>query len=482
MKARALNRRRFLRGLGGVSVGLPLLEAWLPRRAEATAASIKRFLVFFTCNGVNMDRFFPTGGFGAITDSTLAGTALEPLTGHASRLLVPRGIHQVPIGFGREGNGDDHQKGMGTKLTAQDLDGSSDNYAQGESVDQTIARQLNPSGREPLTLQVGRRGRGVLAHISYRGPGQPVTGENNPWLAYRDFMGIGEDDPEALAAAERIARRRESVLDLVTDEFESLKASGLGQADREKLDLHFSTIRELETGMTGGGTIACSLPDATETELMGIDADTVEDEVSYRDMGRLSLDVMALAVACDHTRVASIQWGTGAGGPIFRWDGMNHEVNHHKLSHGSFHDDCFPGDEREKCQNQPANWEDHLHEIDRWHAERYAYLLDRLAAYTEGAGSVLDNSLVVWANELSDGRAHHFANLPWVIAGSAGGYLKQGQHLDLTAGADLYDFGGDGVPHNRLLLTFANAMGLSLTEYGDSQFAQQQGELTELKV
>jgi hypothetical protein len=468
--------------LGGIAVGLPLLEAHLPRAASAqAAAAAKRFVVFMTCNGVNMERFFPTGGFGPISSASLTGTALASLGAHAGRLLIPRGIHQVPIGFGREGNGDDHQKGMGCKLTAHNLADDDDHYAQGESVDQVMARQLNPGGRQPLTLLVGRRGSGVTAHISYRGAGQPVTGENNPWLAYRDFMGMSAANPDAEQAAQRVGRRRESVLDVVRQDFEALKRQSLGKADRDKLDLHFSTIRDLETGMTGGG-VSCSLPAETQTELMAIDANRVGDEVNYKQMGRLLLDVMAVALACDHTRVATIQWGNGAGGPIFRWDGMSHEVNHHKLSHGAFHDDCFPGDEREKCQSEPPNWKDHLFAIDSWHAQRFGYLLDKLAAYTEPGGTLLDNSAVVWANELSDGRAHHFANLPFVIAGGAGGYLKVGQHLDLTNGGDLYNFNGRGVPHNRLLVTFLNAMGIEADSFGDPQFARQQGAIAALRA
>lgn len=487
-----LNRRRFLRGLGGITVGLPLLEAFTPPAAQAqTAGPTKRFIVFFTCNGVNMNKFFPKS-FGALTASSLTGTALEPLSAHAERLLIPRGIYQVPIGFGRAGNGDDHQKGMGCKLTAQNLDAGSNKYARGISVDQAIAKQINPSEREALTLLVGRRAGGVLGHISYRGAGQPVTGENNPWLAYRDFMGMGSrpgttPDPAVDEAVQRIARRRESVLDVVRQEFESLKRAGLGKADMEKLDRHFSTIRDLETSMTGGGTnsggtIACSLPEATATELEAIDPNRVDAEVNYKKMGTLLLDVLALAIACDHTRVATIQWGTGAGGPIFKWDGMNHEVNHHKLSHGAFFDDCFPGDEREKCQAEPPNWQECLFQIDTWHAQRFAYLLDKLAAYTEGDSTVLDNSVVVWANELSDGRAHHFANLPFVIAGGGGGYLKVGQHIDLTNGGDLYDFGNRGVSCNRLLVTFMNAMGIEATEFGDPEFAPKQGDIPALKA
>ena len=480
---RLLQRRSFLKAAGGVCVALPFLESLVPKPLRAQAAVNKRFAVFFTCNGVNMERFFPTGGFGAISEANLTGTALEPLTSHVNSLLVPRGTYQVPIGFGREGNGDDHMKGMGCKLTAQNLSSSSDAYAQGVSVDQVIARELNPTNPNPLTLFVGRRGSGVMAHISYRGANEPVTGENNPWLAYRDFMGMGADaSPPATDAASRIVERQQSVLDVVRQEFESLNAVDLGQADRAKLDQHFTTIRELEVAMTtpSVGALGCSLAQATEQELMAIDARAVNDEVNYKQMGDLSIEVLALALACNHTNVATIQWGNGAGGPIFKWDGLDHEVNHHKLSHGSFHDDCFPGDEREKCQNQPANWQDHLHAIDRWHATRFAKLLDRLQSYTEGDGTVLDNSVIVWANELSDGRDHHFANLPWIIAGSGSGYLKQGQHIDLTNGGDLYDFSRIGISHNRLLVTFLNAMGIEREEFGDPEFARGQGIISEL--
>lgn len=484
---KTLNRRMFLRGLGGVAVALPLLESLLPRTvaAQSTAAS-KRLVVFFTCNGVNRARFFPTTEMGSpLTAASFTGTALEPVADYAGKLLVPRGISQAPEGYGREGNGCDHAKGMGTKLTAQDLQDTDDRYARGISVDQAIAAAVNPGGREAMTLQVGRRGSGVLAHISYRGAGEPVTGENNPWLAYRDFMGMGDTtDPGNQEAAFRIANRRQSVLDIVRSDFESLKAAGLGKADRDKLDAHFQTIREIEGSMTGGGPspVACNLPALTETELMNIDPETVEDEVNYKHMGKLLLDVMALALACGHTKVASIQWGTGSGGPIFKWDGMNHEVNHHKLSHGSFFDDCFPGDTREKCASEPVGWEESLFQIDRWHAGQFKYLLDKLNAYEEGSGSVLDNSMVMWLNELSDGRAHSWYDLPTVIAGSAGGYLKQAQHIDLSEGEGVENFTAKKAPHNRLLITAMKAMGLANEQFGDPAFAPETGEFSLLRA
>src|SRR5690606_26874536 len=141
MRAPFLNRRNFLRGALGVSVGLPFLES--VRRASAQDAdAVKRFVCFFNCNGVQMDRFFPTSD-GPLSAATLSGTALEPLTPFASRMLVPRGTFMVPRGWGRDGGpGDDHAKGMGHKLTADFLEDTEDQYARSISVDQEIARAL----------------------------------------------------------------------------------------------------------------------------------------------------------------------------------------------------------------------------------------------------------------------------------------------------------------------------------------------------
>jgi hypothetical protein len=484
---KTMNRRRFLRGLGGATVALPFLESFASRTASAQAAgAAKRFVVFFTCNGVNMEKYFPTSGFGALTADSLAGTSLSPLADYAGKLLIPRGITQVPEGYGREGNGCDHAKGTGSRLTCRNLQATDEKYAEGISVDQEIAQAINPMGREAMTLFAGWRGTGGGSHISYRGAGQPVSGENNPWLVYRDFMGLGAppgtSTPDADEALERVVKRKQSVLDLVRSEFESLKLAGLGKADREKLDLHFSTIRDVETTMTGGGSssVSCNLPQETATELMNINPDTVGDEINYKMMGTLLLDVMALAIACDHTRVATIQWGGGAGGPVFKWDGMNHEVNHHKLSHGSFFDDCFPGDTREKCLSEPVGWQESLAQIDTWHAGRYKYLLDKLNAYKEPGGSVLDNSVVMWAHELADGRAHSWYNLPFVLAGSAGGFLKQGQHIDLTGGGGLDAFWDKKAPQNRLLITCMQAMGMDRESFGDPAFAPATGAFSEL--
>ncbi len=462
-----LGRRRFLRGLGGVTVGLPFLEALAPRHARGAAPVIQRFGVFFACNGVNMDRWFPNGDYGALTDAHLAGTANEVLIPHRPKLLFPRGVHMTPRGFDRDGGGaDDHGKGMAHKLTAQFAD-DDDWLAQGPSVDYVIASAVNPgtegSRRPALNLLVGNGGgdRG-LSYTSYSGPGQAIAGINNPWNAYADLMSLGGGSAFGTEAAMRVALRRQSVLDLVSDQFDELKRGPLSAADKQKLDAHFQAIREIETGMPGGA-LACAEAALGERAAAYDGAADVEDEAEYPAIADLQVDIMALALACDATRVATLQFDRGSGGPTFRWDGMSHEYNHHKLSHGKVRDDCF-GDSTEDGCDDVDGYEDMLFDIDVWHQTRFARLLTKLDSYTEADGkTALDNSVILYTNELSDGKGHSFMDLPYILAGSCGGVFKQNEYVRLGEGTSYDD---QVAPHNKLLNTLINAMGIPSDWFG----------------
>ncbi len=461
-------RRAFLRGLGGVAVGLPFLESLAPKAHAQAAAPIKRFGVFFCCNGVNLDRWFPTGPYGALTAESLSGTANEPLVPHAAKLLFPRGLHMSPRGYGQDGGGgDDHGKGMAHKLTAQ-FASDDDWLAQGESIDYYLARHINPGPeggrRPPLNLMVGysqdRRG---LNYISYSGPNQAVQAINNPWTAYKQFMNLGAS-PGSQEAELRIQKRRQSVLDLVTEQFDDLKRGPLSRADKDKLEQHFSFIREIEQGMAPG--LAGRLDDELKAQVQEYDGrgEGQEFDGQYDEYGKLTdlqLDIFALGLACDYTRVATFHFDRGSGGPTFGWDGMNHEYGHHKLSHGTT---CDGG-----CEDPVAGYEGMLADIDRWHMSKYARLLARLDSYTEENGkSVLDNSAILYANELANGRLHSYMDLPFVIAGSAGGYLKQAEYVKLAEPGNT-----DVAPHNRLLTTLANAAGVTLERFGTADSAAQ---------
>ena len=474
-----LSRRLFLRGLGGLSIGLPFLESLAPRLARGqTAVDPRRFVVFYECNGVNMDKFFPVTPYGALTAASLAGTSLAPLAGYASKLLIPRGIHKVPKGFNFDMQtpvGCDHQNGMGGKLTAQQL-GGSDHYAIGQSVDQYIASKINPMGRRPLTLKVGQKGSGVLSVISYAGAQQPVQGENNPWVAFQDFMGTGMTGSGN--SGQKLYDRRKSVLDLVKGDIDALKAKRLSTADSNKLDLHYTSIRDIENTMAQTGLPACVLPDATKGELMALNAATVGDDVNFKQVGRLQMDVLALALACDHTRVATLQWSNGASGPTFKWDGLNHPYHHHAISHNA------TTDAGSNTGIAGSDYKQLLFEIDSWYMTQYKYLLDKLAAYSESSGrSVLDNSAVLYANELSDGLEHNFMDMPFVVAGSAGGYLKQGQYIKVTRQSSTKQ--ATDAPHNKLLTTLINAVGVRNDDQSPiANFGAfgEPGEFTELKA
>jgi hypothetical protein len=460
-----MNRRRFLRGAGTLVLGLPFLESLAPKTAKAQTMAPRRFVGFFQCNGINMDRFWPAN-YGPLTDASLAGRALEPLTRYRSKLLIPRGIHTVPRGFGWDpSNGCDHRKGMGHKLTAQPLGASG--YPLGASVDQEMARAINPMNTPSLTLMVGYRANNVLGHISYSGSEQPVTGEQNPNLAYQDLVGLSGVD-ETLR--NQIITRRQSIIDLVADDFATLNAKRLSAADRRKLDMHLTYVRDLERVMDTEGLVSCTLDQGRAAELENLNANNVEFDSEFKRIGRMQMDLIAMSLACGATKVATLQLGSGAGGPIYTWDGMNHGYNHHKLSHGNTRDDD---------SGTPVDgWQDMIHEIDRWHAGELAYLLDRISSYDEGDGTMLDNTAVLWMNELSHGKDHDFRDMPYVLAGSCGGYFKQNEYLRVSGENTR---GDSDAPHNKLLTTLLNAVGVPTNRFGSAEFGEP-GELEALKA
>ena len=470
MSPSRMRRRRFLQGFGGAMVGLPFLEALSARGAGAQAAMpVKRFGVFFACNGVDMNRWFPNGAYGALSDAHLTGTANEALIPHRSKLLFPRGVHMTPRGFDRDGGGaDDHGKGMAHKLTAQFAD-DEDWLALGPSVDQVIAAQVNPgtegARRPPLNLMVGRRGNYKgMDYVSYTAAGQAVAGINNPWNAYSEFMNLNNSDPDAMAAQMRIRQRRQSVLDLVQTQFDDLKRGPLSAEDKQKLDAHFTAIRDIETGMGTTG-ISCLEQSVADRANMyeGMSATMLGQETNYPIIADLNVDIMAIALACDYTRVATLNFGNGAGGPIFRWDGMNHQYNHHKLSHGKVRDDCF-GDSTANGCSDVSGYEDMLFAIDRWHAGKLARLLAKLDGYVEADGkTALDNSVILYTNELSDGKGHSFMDLPYILAGSCGGAFRQNEYVLLGVDGRAED---QRAPHNKLLNTLVNAMGIESNWFG----------------
>jgi hypothetical protein len=156
----------------------------------------------------------------------------------------------------------------------------------------------------------------------------------------------------------------------------------------------------------------------------------------------MQLDLLVMALACDMTRAASIQWTTVQTGKIFSWLGQS--TPHHTLSHS--------GESDTSSQAQ-------LTAIGKWHSQQLAYMLGKMQAIPEGDGTLLDNVVILWCTDIARGNTHERRDMPYVLAGGAGGYFKTGRYLKY-----------DGDPHSNLLVSVCNAMGLPDTTFGNPAY------------
>ncbi|HVJ19006.1 MAG TPA: DUF1552 domain-containing protein, partial [Polyangiaceae bacterium] len=227
------------------------------------------------------------------------------------------------------------------------------------------------------------------------------------------LMSLGGLDP---VIVERIASRRQSVNDLIRDELAGLLGrSDLSREDRRRMDLHLSSIRDMETAVTG-----VMGPELDAAAMRAFDEDPTSS-ASFEAVVRAQLDIIAFAFAADLTRTATLQVGSCSDQTRYMVKGQEappyHFVSHRVMSDVS-NGDPIPGAE-----------ELH-HEIDRIHARFFKHLLDRLSAYTlpEG-GTLLDASVNLWVNSVSNGPRHSGSNIPHILAGDARGFLKTGLHI-----------------------------------------------------
>jgi len=371
--------------------------------------------------------------------------ATSELSAYAEKLLLVRGVHGA---FSISGCG--HARGALQALTAQttgDAEATNNSLALGESLDNRIARELNPDGRGPLTLAAMRPYNFLDSVLSYRGPNDRRGAQTNPKVAFDDIMGLVNLDESSATA---IATRRKSVNDLVRGQMQALlNRSDLSSDDRSRLDLHFSAIRDLEIRLA-----ECSpLDGATVAAIDAVDGDHQNGD-RVVEIAELHIDVIALALSCGYTHAATLQIGNGNDGTRYWWQGEQFP-SYHWISHRIFAD----GSEGDPIPDAQAKH----NAVDRIHARLFARLLDRLSAYTTDTGTLLDEGVCAWINDLSNGPPHSINNLPYVLAGGAAGFLRTGAYVD-----------AGNVPHNKLLNTLGTAVGLRkgngepLDDFGDA--------------
>jgi hypothetical protein len=423
-----INRRAFLRGAGGVAIALPFLEGYLERSAFGALPTTPVFGFFIcTANGVvqsgggDPERFWPTA-LGAIDSAKLAAATdrcTSVLAEHASRLLFVKGIN-YPNG----GTGCGHASGLAQTLTGlAPTGGANKAVSTGESADTTIAKLVNPAGVEPLTLYSGLKEGYINEKLSFSAAGQVRSAEGNPYNVYKKLMGIATPGGGGSSTIDQLIKRRKSANDLVKAELNSLRSrSDLSSADKMRLDQHFSYIRDLENTMTGMA-MQCSTAGLDVTAINALNTGSAfRQNGKIEEVNKLQMDLVGLAFSCNMTRVATLQAGDGTDHTNYVVDGVKTEKFHY-ISHRQADDGGGGG---AKIPNAVE-----LHaKIDRIRMETFKYMLDRWKTYSTPNGPLLDNAFAMWTSHVANGPSHSFNNLPIIIAGSAGGYLKQGQYVD----------------------------------------------------
>jgi hypothetical protein len=446
VKSFRLSRRALLRGAGGVAISLPLLEAMEARAATAP----KRFIVFASpegCYKLPYSAWIPSN-----TSSGLAlSPILAPLERHKDKLLVIGGLdveaaYRTPLGelggLAIEG----HQSGPPTVLTGAPFiyDGITDQSnleGGGISIDQQIADSLAGQTRF-RSLELGVQSKGVFGNNprtawSYRAAQQSVPIEDDPVAAFdRIFQGLASEPADAIR---RRARRR-LVLDEVMGDINRLTPK-LGTTDRQRLDAHLTAVRELEQRVTTPPTSASTCPVPGRPM-----PDNYLNPALFREAGKLQMDLLAMALGCDLTRVASLIWSHSASYTVFSWLGQG--AIHHDVSH-----------------NSPTDPASHI-AIQSWYEEQFAYFLDLLTAPQADGTTLLDNTVIFRAREMA-WRHGQRGGMPFLLAGSCGGYFRTGRFVDF------------GVrPHNDLLISFTHAMGVPQSTFGMPELCS--GPLAEL--
>jgi hypothetical protein len=452
MNHRRLTRRTLLRGAAGISVALPLLEAMRPRVGKAQTTTPLRFGVFFSPCGVAPRLWEPTGEG---TDFELS-KCLEALTPHRDDLVFLRGI-DAKTSTMQQGN--PHDLAMAHMLTADLMqvrrvgraDHVVDGTVSGPSIDQAIAEAIGGETRL-RSLELGVESttsklEPMVLHMSYGGPDDPRTPIDEPQQAFSRLFG----DTEASASEiEILQKQRRSVLDAVLTEFNAV-SSAVGYDDRQRLERHAAHIRDIEgrVAEASGVLAACAMPSEPTVTAELVDCVVNEHSstpmnakclASLPDIGKAQMDLMVLAFACDLSRVVSLQWSTAESTTFHSHAGVTGE--HHRMSH------------------DVASYGNDLSKVDTWFAEQFAYLLAEMKKVPEGDGTLLDNSLLFWTNELNHGQDHSRTNLPYILAGKAGGQLSTGRLLRYARGE----------PHNKLYTTFLNMFGVEATGFGHPDF------------
>ncbi|MCC9601769.1 DUF1552 domain-containing protein [Stieleria sp. JC731] len=440
-----MKRREFISKLGisaaaaNFLLGLPSLGY-----ASSTSPRRKRLVFVFSPNGVIPKHFWPDNPGKDFDFKRI----LAPLSEFKDQMLTMKGIcNRI------NGDGDGHMRGIGCLLTGielfpGDIQGGSDTpagWSMGISVDQHVKNRLQAD--EATRTRFGSLEFGVMVpdradtwtRMSYAGPNRPVAPISDPYQMFDKLYGQTKNR-QILA----------SVLDDLAGDFKKVGHS-LSAEDRHLLDLHLGLVRDVEKDLQTEFA-AATKNDSASHAVPQLPANIEEQNNNMPEITKMQTEMLVNSFVADFARVASFQITNSVGQPRMKWLGI--DEGHHGLSH-------------EPDSNEDAY--EKLIQINTWYAEQVAHMARRMKETPDpsGHGSLLDNTTIVWTNELGKGNSHTRDNIPFVMVGGG---------LDFRFG-EAYDFGH--VPHNRLLLSILEGMGMPEKTFGNPDFCAD-GALTGL--
>lgn len=417
-----LSRRAVLRGAGSVAIALPWLEAMQPLpSAQAAAAPARRFVAVYTPGGTVLDAWTP---------SSIAELSpiLAPLSSVRERLVVLKGLAM------KSAVGEQLQAGMIAWLTGcrQTRAGAAIPNA---SLDQVLAQALG----KPALYQAVRWGTRPSdagqpsAHntVSYGASGadfrfiQPELAPTATWERLFGKLPAGSD-----------TAWRQSILDGVMARYAKLSAR-LGGADRQRLEKHLELVRSLEQNLQSH----CSppeLPDVSDYVPGALEDPTTDAAIPL--VGKLMMDMLVMALACELTNVATLQWADSWAAYTLPWLDL-------------------PGGQVQNFYENNGGYDvASMTKIFTWYSTQHAYLLSQMATVDLGGHSLLDESVVFFGSQQQSPATHVKTDMPFLLAGGGGG-LKQGRILDFA-----------GQSHNDLLVSLLNLFGDPRTVFGDAEY------------
>lgn len=405
-----ISRRTVLRGVG-TAISLPLLEAMhatsIGRVASAAESDAPLRLAFlYVPNGMHMPDWTPNEKGNNFNLRPI----MQPLEQHKQQLNVLTNLTLDGARAHGDGGGD-HARSAASFLTgAHPKKTNGADIHNGVSVDQVIAQQVGDETRF-ASLELGLEGSSqsgscdsgyscaYSSNLAWRNSTSPLAKEMDPATVFDRLFASGDKEDEKANKGFR-KNRRKSVLDFALEDAKQLHGV-LGTADRRKLDEYMYAVRDIEKRLV----MSEKLDVGNYQRPAGVPKELDQH-------CKLMLDMMTLALQTDSTRVASFMFaneGSNRSHPE-----LGAPEGHHQLSHH--------GKSREKQEK--------IAKINHYYVQKLKYFLDSLASIREGDRSLLENSLILYGSGISDGDRHNHDNLPIVMAGSGGGRIRTGRHIE----------------------------------------------------